>query len=128
MNLAQVISALQAQTAIKRVMYGSLTFAQEQLADKLPAVYVAPFQETGLPPESSNVHIQAIDEQFSVLLVCDYAGFNTAREAVMTALLGKELTGSTQLTEFVSGDQVDATGTLVYWRDVFQTRRERRVI
>lgn len=129
MNLAEVITALQAKSpTIKRVMYGSLAFAQEQLEEKVPAVYVAPFMETGLAPTNSSVHIQSIEEQFSVLLVCSYADYNTAREAVMSALLGKELTGATHLTEFVSGETVEATGTLIYWRDVFQTRRERRVI
>jgi len=109
-------------------MYGGLAYAQEQLSEKVPAVYVAPFQETGLQPTISNVHIQSVEEQFSVLLVCSYADFNAAREAVMDALLGKSLTGSTHLTDFVSGEMVEATGTLLYWRDVFQSRRERRVI
>lgn len=129
MNLSEVITALQAKSpTLKRVMYGGLNFAQEQLSEKVPAVYVSPYQETGMPPSMSNVHIQSIDEQFSVLLVCSYADYNTAREAVMSALLGKSLTGSTHLTEFVAGETVEATGTLIYWRDVFQSRRERRVI
>lgn len=129
MNLSQVITALEAKTpTLKRVMYGGLSFAQEHLSEKVPAVYVAPFQETGMQPAMTNVHIQSIEEQFSVLLVCSYADFDTAREAVMDALLGKSLTGSTHLTEFVAGEMVEATGTLLYWRDVFQSRRERRVI
>lgn len=129
MNLAEVVTALQAKSpTIKRVLYGGYAAAQEQLSEKIPAVYVAPYKEAGLVPTSSNVHIQSIEEQFSVLLVCSYADYNTAREAVMDALLGKELTGATHLTEYVAGEMVEATGTLVYWLDVFQSRRERRVI
>lgn len=129
MNLGEVITALEAKSpTLKRVMYGGLDYAQEQLSEKVPAVYVSPFEEMGMPPTISNVHIQSIEEQFSVLLVCSYTGFDVAREAVIDALLGKALTGSTHLTEFVKGEMVEATGTLVYWRDVFQSRRERRVI
>lgn len=129
MNLSQVIDALEAKSpTIKRVLYGGLAYAQENLSQKVPVVYVAPFQEAGAPPAMANIHIQSVEEQFSVLLVCSYADFDTAREAVMDALLGKNLTGSTHLTEFVAGEVVEATGTLLYWRDVFQSRRERRVI
>lgn len=133
MNLSVVVSALEGQPGLKQVLFGSGLQGDDTTVEQYPAVFVAPFKEIA-PDESIEIsnHLQITDVMFEVMLVCGYQQFNQAREAVLSALLGQTLMPPevvvTSTCRLIEGTQVEATGTLVYWRDIFAIRRQRRVL
>lgn len=131
MNLSLVIAKLETVPQIKQVQYGNVLIGREDVVEQFPAVYVAPLREMAMDSKTINCVMQTIEEQFEVVMVSDYSSFFEAREAMMAALIGMDLYNdipSVQAVEMVEGGQVEATGSLVYWRDIFSARRERRFI
>lgn len=131
MNLTRVIAKLETVPELKQVQFGSALIGREDVVEAFPSVFVAPLQEIAADTKSFTCVLQTVEEQFEVIMVSDYASFYTAREAMIAALVGLDLyetEPSVQLVELVQGNQVEATGSLLYWRDIFSARRERRFI
>jgi hypothetical protein len=130
MDLAPVIARLNAKTELKQVLFGSALQGEDTVVEQFPAVFVAPFKEMAVDePVEITAYLQMVDQMFEVMIVSSYQSFHAAREAVIDALLGKEIfPGAVTLCRFVEGMQVEGTGTLVYWRDIFAVRKQRRVL
>ena len=133
MNLSGVIQILETLPEIKQVLFGAVQVGDDTMVEEYPTVYVAPFKEIALeePIEISN-HLQIVDQLFEVMIVSTYQQLHEAREAIINSLIGKVLMPPdvivTSTCRLVEGMQVEATGTLVYWRDIFGIRRQRRVL
>lgn len=133
MNLSGVIQILETLPEIKQVLFGAVQVGDDTMVEEYPTVYVAPFKEIALdePIEISN-HLQIVDQLFEVMIVSTYQQLHEAREAIINSLIGKVLMPPevivTSTCRLIEGMQVEATGTLVYWRDIFGIRRQRRVL
>lgn len=133
MNLSGVIQILETLPEVKQVLFGAVQVGDDTMVEEYPTVYVAPFKEIALdePIEISN-HLQIVDQLFEVMIVSTYQQLHEAREAIINSLLGKVLMPPevivTSTCRLIEGMQVEATGTLVYWRDIFGIRRQRRVL
>jgi hypothetical protein len=126
-NLSTVIEIVEALSEVKQVMFGSALLGEDTVVEEFPAVYIAPLREVGAEPIEISNYLQEVDQMFEVVMVCSYAQFSAAREALVMSLIGKELIpGSLSACRFVEGMQVEGTGTLMYWRDIFAIRKQRR--
>lgn len=131
MNLQPVIDSLQGLSELAQVQYGA-EVGREDVVGSLPAVYVAPFKEFNVaePSNLGGVVIQTVQQTFVVSIVCKHEDLTATREAILTALIGKPLypSGNVDVVQFFEGEQVEASGSLVHWRDVFSTRIQRRFV
>lgn len=129
MNLQPVIAALQALPELKQVQFGADLAGREDIVEQYPSVYVAPMKEISTEVvNATGCVLQSVDQQFITLTVCMYADLEAAREAMLGALIGLPLypSGNISPIEFVEGEQVEGTGTLVWWRDIYVARKQRR--
>lgn len=132
MNLQPVIDLLNAVPELAQVQYGDELLGREDFVGELPAVYVTPFKEinSAEPTDLGGNVIQTVQQSFVISLVCKYAQLEQAREAILAAIIGRALyaTGNVEAIQFLEGEQVEATGSLVHWRDVFSARKQRRFV
>lgn len=92
----------------------------------LPLLRVHPWREQVLPNRYDNFMAQRGDEQFAVVTVCLIDQLEALRNLLDSALLGKVLPTYKHDIVAVSGEVLNVTATVIWWRDIYQTSRERR--
>lgn len=92
----------------------------------LPMLRVHPWREAVQANRYDNFLQQRADEQFAVVTVCPIEDLEALRNLLDSALLGKVLPTYTHDIVAVSGEVLNVTATVIWWRDIYQTSRERR--
>lgn len=92
----------------------------------LPLLRVHPWKEQVLPNRYDNHVAQRGDEQFAVVTVCPIEELEALRTLLDSALLGKNLPTYVHDITAVSGEVLQISATVIWWRDIYQTSRERR--
>lgn len=91
----------------------------------LPLALVHPWKEEALPTRYDNFVKQRSNEQFAVITICAIDALEDCRNRVFAALLGKVLPTYIHDITYVSGETLGIDASVIWWRDIYMTARER---
>lgn len=98
----------------------------DDLDAALPLLRVHPWREQVQPNRYDNCVAQRGDEQFAVITVCPLLSLPALRQLLDDSLLGKVLPGYKHDVIAIGGEVLNVAATAIWWRDIYQTSRERR--
>lgn len=129
MLLAPIVTKLQSASTGATSIEISSTINAAQDAD-FPIIYLSPASESAEQSAYDNRVNQTIDCVYSVTIGADAASdaIETVRTAVMAALLGFVPAAGYDAIEYQSGDLIDISNGIIWWRDNYSVRRYVREI
>lgn len=96
--------------------------------DQVPACFVHPVKDLadGGNRLSTYAQSQVVRELFAVVTVCELDELEARRDTIRQRLMADNLPGRRFETIFEEGETLDLNRTLIWWRDTYSTRIERR--
>lgn len=94
------------------------------LPANLPIIYVAPSTETAEVSRYDNLTAQTVNASFTITIGCSAASdaLEAVRAQAFSALLGYVPATDYDAIEYESGDMLDLTKGVIWWRDTYRVR------
>lgn len=109
-----------------RLAYGVSTVEPSQL----PVAYVHPTKEEAEPSGYDNLVVQQLDCEFTVMFAVAVGSdaLDAVRDQVRNSLLGYVINSEYDAIEFSSGEILEISASVIWWRDSYVTKRYVREI
>lgn len=93
---------------------------------ELPLALVHPWKEEAGASRYDNFTSQRMAERFAVITVCPIESLEACRNRLFDAVLGQVLPDYVHVMLASEGETLDLDTSVIWWRDIFLTHRERR--
>lgn len=125
MILTPIVNRLTAECPSISKLSAAYSIASAEAA-QTPVVYIYPALEEARRSDTDNFVTQSIECQFALMIGVDNTTIDTldsVRDEIRAAMLGYVISADYDAIEFLRGEMLDNSASVVWWRDTYMTVR-----